>query len=40
MTNKVLQNDNLFQLKEYELVHANNNSFENTWANICETLEN
>lgn len=37
MTNKVLSNDNTFQLKENELVHANNESFENAWANICET---
>jgi len=31
--------ENAFQLKENELVHANNQSFENAWANICESHE-
>lgn len=35
--NKVLSIENAFALKENELVHANNQSFENAWTNICET---
>jgi hypothetical protein len=38
-TNKVLAIENAFVLKENELVHANNQSFENAWTNICETYD-
>lgn len=38
-TNKVLPMENVFALRENEIVHGNNESFENAWANICETHE-